>query len=226
MRAIRRVTLGLGLSLVLTSASSWAQQPYPPPPAAPGTPPQGYPPPYPGAPYAPPPYGAPQYYAPPPQGFGYVPPPARIPYREGESHPGYHVEERPIKGLVISGYVVLLVPYGLSAAVGLSSTSDSDRWLLLPIAGPFADIASRSNRCSDDVACIFEPLVRITLAMDGIMQTAGGVLLLTGYLLPKKEWVSDQLYTSGSLPRVTSWSVSPRVFEGSKPGLVLSGEIF
>ena len=150
----------------------------------------------------------------------------RIPYREGEFHPGYHIEENPIKGLVISGYVVLLVPYGISLMIGLSTKSDSDRWLLLPVVGPFGDMASRSKACSDDVGCFFEPLARIMLVMDGIMQSTGAILLVTGYLFPKKEWVSDHAYTSGSLPRLTSWRLSPRLFQGSTPGLALTGEIF
>ena len=106
------------------------------------------------------------------------------------------------------------------------STNDADRLLLLPIAGPFADSASRSKSCRDDVACFFEPLARIMLVMDGLMQTTGGILLLTGYLFPKKEWVSDHLYTSGTLPTLKAWSIAPRMFEGSIPGLVLHGEMF
>jgi len=110
MRAIHGITLGAAVSILVTSSSSWAQKPPPPPPAAPGA----------GAgttlcwatttrwrPYPPPPYGAPPpYYGPPPQGsYGYGPPPVRIPYRDGESHPGYHIEENPRKGLVISGAI-------------------------------------------------------------------------------------------------------------------------
>jgi len=230
MGAIRTFAFAVGVSIGLSSAPAWAQ--YPPPPAAP----PGYPPPYPAQPYPPPPYGAPPYYAPPPYGapqyypppgaYGYAPPPMRIPYREGESHPGYHIEENPIKGLVVSGFVVLLVPYALSAMIGLSTKSDSDRWLLLPVVGPFGDIASRSKACSDDVGCIFEPLVRTMLVMDGLMQSTGAILLVTGYLFPKREWVSDRIDTSGALPRLTAWSLSPRLFQGSTPGLALSGEIF
>jgi hypothetical protein len=228
MRAIHCITLGAGVSILVTSSSSWAQK-APPPPAAPAAAPaQPYPaqPPPGAAPYPSPPYGAPPpYYGPPPQGaYGYAPPPVRIPYHEGESHPGYHLEENPRKGLVISGAVVFGVPYFLSVTVGLSSSNSADRWLLVPVFGPLATLAARSNKCTDDVSCVFEPVIRIYLAFDFVTQATGALLFSLGFALPKKEFVIDQRY--GSAFQLKSWAVAPRIFEGSKPGLVLSGEIF
>ncbi len=226
MRAIPCITLRVGISIFLTSSSLWAQRPAPPPPApAPPLAAQPYPgqPPY-AASYPRPPYGAQPYYGPPP--YGYVPRPARIPYNEGPVPPGYHLEEGPRKGLVISGAVVFGVPYLLSATIGLSSSNTADRWLLLPVFGPHAALASRSNRCSDDVACVFEPIVRIYLALDFVTQATGALLFGLGFAFLKKEFVIDQAYPSGSAFRLKSWALAPRIFEGSKPGLALSGEIF
>jgi hypothetical protein len=193
-------------------------------------PPQPYPgqpvyapPPY-GAPYAAP-YGAPPQYYPPPAAYGYQPLPPRLPYREGESHPGYHVEEGPRKGFVISGAVVFFVPYFISLSIGLASTNDSDKWLMVPVFGPLGTLSSRSNKCSDDVSCVFEPLVRIYLALDFATQATGALLFTLGYVLPKKEFVSDTLPSASGF-KLKSWALAPRVFEGNKPGLALRGELF
>jgi hypothetical protein len=222
--------LGVGMSLLVLSNSVNAQQAPPPatapmPQPYPGQPVYG-PSPYGAPPYAPPPYGAPpQYYPPPSTAYGWQPLPPRLPYREGESHPGYHVEENPRKGFVISGAVVFVVPYFISLSVGLASTSDSDKWLMIPVFGPLGTLSSRSNKCSGDLDCALDPVVRIYLALDFATQSAGVFLFTLGYLLPKKEFVLGE-YPSASGFKLKSWALAPRVFEGTKPGLVLSGEMF
>src|SRR5258706_913937 len=155
MRAPLLVRLAASLSMGLASTTSSAQSQSGPYPPAPYVQPGAYPP-YP--PYAPPPYAPPPYYVPPPQ---YVPPPSpRIKYQEGMAAPrGYHLEESPRKGLVISGAVVLGTTYVLSAMIGISSSTTDDRWLLLPVFLPFFDMAARGqHRCCSgttaiDIAC-------------------------------------------------------------------------
>ncbi|HEY5377835.1 MAG TPA: hypothetical protein VIK01_29340, partial [Polyangiaceae bacterium] len=102
-----------------------AQTPAPPAAAAPQAAPQLAAPP-PAPPGAAP---APQYpggYPPPPPGYAYpaygaYPQPLRmpdsVPYAGGPVPAGYHIEERPRRGLVIAGTIVLAVPYGLGLAV-------------------------------------------------------------------------------------------------------------
>jgi len=215
MRALVLAGLGLSFSILFASASSWAQ-------GAPPPPQQGYP----GqAPY---PYQPPGAYA---QQQGA--PPAKLRYQDGAAPPaGYHVEEHPRKGLVISGAVTLGTAYFLSATIGLSSSNPDDRWLLMPVFGPFVDMGARgSHSCgqnSSAVDCnLFEPIIRFYLAMDGIVQTAGGVLLLTGFLFQKKEFVSDTYYgLNAPGPRISSLIVLPQVTPASRFGLTLLGEIF
>jgi hypothetical protein len=244
MRAISHLTLGVGTSIFLTSSLLLAQQPAPrpaappaPPAAAPAQPYPGQPPaqPYPGqppAPYpgqpstAPPPYGAPPNYAPPPPGYGYAPPPARLAYREGEARPGYHLEESPRKGLVISGAITFAVPYLLSVTAAISSTYSPDKWLLVPVIGPLATIAARSNSCDVNSLCdSIEPVIRFYLALDFVAQATGVTLFALGFIFPKKELVNDQ-YPAANAFKLKSWAVAPRIFDGTKPGLVLSGEMF
>jgi hypothetical protein len=209
MRALVLVGLGLSFSILLGSTSSWAQGA--PPPAQ-------YP-----------------YYPPPPGAYAQQPgaAPVKLRYQDGVAPPaGYHMEEHPRKGLVIGGAVTLGTAYFLSATIGLSSSNPDDRWLLMPVFGPFIDMGARgSHSCgpnSNAVDCnLFEPIIRFYLAMDGIVQTAGGVLLLSGFLFPKKEFVSDTYYGFVNHgPRLASWTVLPQVTPGSRLGLTLLGEIF
>jgi hypothetical protein len=215
------VAVGLGSA----TASAQAAQPYPQPYQQP------YPPPAQQAPYP--------YYQAPAQGYApspYVPPPSpRLKYQEGMAPPhGYHIEENPRRGLVISGFVVLGTTYFLSATIGLSSSNSDDRWLLVPVFGPFVDIGARNEHgcgstvTASNVTCsVFDPVIKFYLAFDGIAQTAGAVLLMTGYLFPKKEFVSDTYYgVRSSGPRIATWNIVPQVTPGSRYGLMLRGELF
>jgi hypothetical protein len=224
MRAHLLAGIAASLSIGLGSAEASAQaaQPYPPP----------YPPPPQQAPY-------PYYQQTPPPGYApapYVPPPApRIKYQEGMAPPhGYHIEENPRRGLVISGYVVLGTTYFLSATIGLSSSNSDDRWLLVPVFGPFIDLGARnqhgcdSNVTASSVTCnVFDPVIKTYLALDGVAQATGALLLTLGYALPKKEFVSDSYYGSRSPGTgIASWTVVPQVTPGSRYGLMLRGELF
>jgi len=221
MRASIFVGLAASISIGFASAGASAQTPQPYPPQPP-----------PNYPYYPPPqgYAPPPGYAP-PQGSNYVPPPpTKIKYQEGMAPPqGYHIEENPRKGLVIAGYVVLGSTYFLSATIGMSSSNPDDRWLLVPVFGPFVDLGARnSHGCSSgNTTCeVFDPVIKTYLALDGAAQMAGAVLLTTGYLFTKKEFVSDTYYGRASAPRVATWTVVPQVTPGSRYGLMLRGELF
>jgi hypothetical protein len=160
----------------------------------------------------------------------------RIKYREGMPAPaGYHLEESPRKGLVIAGAVTLGTTYFLSALIGGASSNPDDRWLLVPVFGPFVDAGNRgSHGCiargsstpSDQTCEALETVVVTYLVFDGVAQAAGGILLALGFALPKKEFVSDTYYGLSSGPRVASWVVVPQVTPGARYGLVLRGEVF
>jgi hypothetical protein len=224
----------LSFSILFAPMSGSAQVAPPRPP-----PPQGYPPPPQGYGQQPPQgYGQqpPPYYAPPPGAYPQQSlAPAKLRYQDGVAPPaGYHIEEHPRKGLVVAGAVVLGTTYFISATIGLSSSNPDDRWLVVPIFGPFIDMGARGNHsCNTDtvsgnIDCnVFEPVIRFYLAFDGIAQTAGGVLLLTGFLFPKKEFVSDTYYGfHGKGPQIASWTLLPQVTPGSRYGLTLMGELF
>ncbi len=198
------------LSMLCLAAEGMAQSA--PPPAA-------YPQPaYPVAPGAyPVAYPAPAGAV--PWSYNYAP---VYPYRDGMPlPPGYHLEERPRRGLVIAGWLVAGIPYGLGLTIAASSDfGNQSGWLAVPFLGPWLTLGKRDYGCDerdeyedeDDRSCL-EDAVVAPLIMDGIAQTAGGTLLLVGYLATKMYAVRDG---------VSSVVVPSRV--GSGYGLTWAGE--
>ena len=113
---------------------------------------------------------------------------------------GYHVEERPRRGLVIAGTIVLAVPYGLGLAVaGGQNFPNSSGWLIVPGIGPWLTLLTRhkSGNCSDNSTfndCVdtsVDDTTRTFLIIDGLMQTGGAVMLIAGIAAPKKVIARD-----------------------------------
>jgi hypothetical protein len=110
------------------------------------------------------------------------------------------VEERPRRGLVIAGTIVLAVPYGLGLAVaGGQNFPNSSGWLIVPGLGPWLTLASRhkSTSCNNNSSfgdCVdsgVDDTTRGFLIIDGLMQTAGAVMLIAGLASPKKVIAHD-----------------------------------
>jgi hypothetical protein len=186
------------------------------PPGAPnpgyGYPPGGY------AGYPPPGYPPPGYYP----GYPYPPPGSQPPAREREVRyeegdpvpPGYVVRERPRRGLIISGSIVLGIPYVLGlVSASADNFSNESGWLAVPAIGPWITLASRrgcdSYRYSeDDASC---RAVRTVLVLDGIMQATGAILFVAGVSSTKKVLVRQE-----------AWAIAPG-HVGSGYGLVTQG---
>jgi hypothetical protein len=173
-----------------------------PPPSTP--PPQYQPQPQ----YQPPPQyqGQPQYQPAPPVQYQYQPkPPPPAPskhWEEGDAVPeGYHVEERPRQGLVVGGFVLILVPYAISALTAVGAKGDNEtNWLFAPVAGPWFLMGRRHYACCSNSAtssdsglgCVADVFVVTGLIVDGILQATGATLLLLGYLNTKPALVRDE----------------------------------
>lgn len=166
-------------------------QPPPPPPPPPGygQPPPGYGQPPPGYGQPPPGYTYPPGYGPPP---GYYPPPGygaeypplgpkRMPFEEGQPiPPGYRVETRARKGLIVGGAVTFGVLYLLSAftaSVAVDS-GDSEEFgpLFIPVAGPFVTIGTAEAQGVGTFA----------LVLDGVGQAGGVAMFIAGMVTEEK----------------------------------------
>jgi hypothetical protein len=145
------------------------QQQPPPPPPYPGGYPPGYPPP-------------PGYYPPP----GYSIPPAALigprtlDYEDGEPvPPGYHVDTRIRKGLLIGGAVTFGALYLISAATASAAqdTGDGDEFapLYIPAVGPFVTIGTTNSQGAGT----------FLLIVDGVAQSGGLLMAILGLALPE-----------------------------------------
>jgi len=164
--------------------------------------------------YAQPQYGQPQYAQP----YTYAPQDPRYPqgqvmypvyqrprphaYRDGDPiPPGYHVEEKPRSGLVTGGLIMVLVPYSIGVFATLAANfGNESSWLLAPVVGPWMTMGQRRyNGCdssaksdaSNALGCTGDVFVTMGLIVSGILQAAGGTLLLVGILNPKSTLVRD-----------------------------------
>lgn len=199
--SLRTLLVALGVGAVARSAN--AQTP-PPAPYYPGYPPQAY--------YAPPP--APQ------------PPPDQIRYVEGRPiPPGYHLETQPRKGLVVTGAVLLGGMYAISASVAGSSKHDGDIYMLVPVAGPFIDMSTRSSCTSSTFSCTeSEGSTRFLLTFDALTQITGATLLVVGVAAPRKILERDDAPVYGRDTSTFRWAFAPRTFRGGGLGVGWGGQ--
>lgn len=151
----------------------------------------------------------------PPPGYPLV-----LPYRPGVPVPrGYHVETRPATGLLVTGGVTLAVSYLGALGIGLHHDFDNGTgWTALPVVGPWAAIGAREFDCQvsgsdldiDDLddfdtegtareaeRCIrlarTEAISIALLAVDGMIQATGAIVLIAGLASGRDELVWDGL---------------------------------
>lgn len=117
-------------------------------------------------------------------------PPPEYRYTPGDMLPeGYHIEDRPRRGLLISGYLVGGIPYGFGLLIGAAKKFENQLgWLALPVAGPFLTFAFRERACNeigetafDSWHCVWDRTSEWFLIGDGVLQAVGGTLVIIGY---------------------------------------------
>ena len=187
----RSYRLLVTLALVCGGTRAFAQQPMQPYEAAP---PEGVIQPYAGPPAvaappavavpAPPPVPPPLVVPPP---GGYYAPPAQPPiyYQPYAQQPRlFHEEMQPNYGLVVAGAVML----GASWSINAMTAYIADEWkLAVPVAGPFMEIANVHTGDSDGDRMLGELLI-----FDGLIETAGAVMLVAGAVTHHKVRVYDK----------------------------------
>lgn len=95
--------------------------------------------------------------------------------------------------LFIAGAATFLGSYGLSIGFGAASLDDENRWLYIPVAGPWVALADGHDEDDDD---------QWLLAFDGIAQAAGVAMIATAYFRERRQRYVEQ--------RFTRFAVTPR----------------
>ena len=95
--------------------------------------------------------------------------------------------EGPNTALLWSGAVMLGLSYGSAAVVGSVSTLDQDRNLLIPVAGPWVDLATRPGCGSGptDRSCSGETASKAGIAIDGVFQGLGTLQIIGAFVWPR-----------------------------------------
>lgn len=122
-----------------------------------------------------------------------------MPYNGGPVPVGFHIEERPRRGLIIGGALTLGIPWALGiAATSGSNFPNQTGWLIVPALGPWITLATRKN----DTTCVgsgtsrtcveeLDSGTKSLLVLDGFVQGAGAIMLIVGLAAPKKVLARD-----------------------------------
>ncbi|HET9956431.1 MAG TPA: hypothetical protein VFQ61_18105 [Polyangiaceae bacterium] len=140
--------------------------------------------------------------------------PPLLPYRSGLPVPrGYHVEYRPATGLILSGALALGVGYATAIGIGMNRDFEGSLgWLAVPVLGPWPALAGRKLSCAATTVdeargCLdraYEEATTIALvAVDGMLQATGALLLIAGLASGRSELVrsADRSTVSFSIRR-------------------------
>ena len=157
-----------------------------------------------------------------PQSSGYglsLSGPVYLPYRMGRAIlAGYQLEETRPTAPLVYGAVAVALPYVTGLGIGAAESFDNGSgWLALPVLGPWAALGARSDPCAGIVdeqqpmapvddskvgRCVAEPLVRGLLVLDGVLQAAGGVLLIVGASTKERRLVRADVARVVATPRL------------------------
>lgn len=125
-----------------------------------------------------------------------------LPYEEGQPIPaGYHLEEHVRRGLIIGGSIPLGIAWVFSAMGAVADDyNHKSGFLMVPGIGPWLMLAAggASDDCSPTSSdyCESNSGLRSVLFLDGLTQTAGAVMLITGLAYPKKQLVRNNVAIS------------------------------
>ena len=133
--------------------------------------------------------------------------PAILPYRDGFPVPaGYHVEHRAAGGLIGTGLATAAVGYVAGLGVAMSHDFDGSLgWMAVPVVGAWPAVAGSNVTCTaQDVPaakkCLSDAYNQATtiaiVAVDGMVQATGVVLLVAGLLSGHSELVRDDVQLS------------------------------
>ncbi len=137
-----------------------------------------------------------------------------------DADPVYH----PMYGLVIPGAVLFGVSYlgALSWSItGLNSPAcPGDRWMALPLAGPFIT-SSKYGEAQSVLGCDdSDGAIRPLATLDGVGQVSGAVLMLVGFTAPLTQPAS-----AARSSQAKNWPVA-RLTLGSRGGAVIVAGAF
>jgi hypothetical protein len=129
---------------------------------------------------------------------------------------------KPNSTLLKTGIVLIGVPYTASILVAATSEAKADRYLYIPVAGPWMDLSARDGArdCGAGQPCKSDGLNKGLLIANGLFQGVGALEVVGAFLLPEKMQPQGEAQKESLRVRV-----SPSSFAGGY-GLVASGRFY
>lgn len=99
-----------------------------------------------------------------------------------------HPEDRarPSRTLLLTGGAIFLGSYAASAIASAIVGTDGDRWLALPVAGPWIALGERQTSCGFGDCGFHEDVNLIGITASGVAQAAGLGLMLASLFVSEK----------------------------------------
>ena len=126
----------------------------------------------------------------------------------------------PNRTLLKSGAWTLGLSYVPALIVGIESDLPEDRYLFVPVAGPWVDLAKR-----DCPTCEHETLNKVLLATDGIFQGIGSLQIIGSFLFFERTETTVVSRRGPSDSRKSDFSLrlSPKRYASGGYGLIADG---
>jgi hypothetical protein len=146
--------------------------------------------------------------------------PAAADEGQAPTHDVSRARTKPNSMLLKSGIVLLGVPYTASILVATTSDHRADRYLYVPVAGPWMDLSARDStrECQIGQPCKNDGVNRGLLIANGVFQGLGALEVLGAFLFP------ENVQSQGGAQK-EGLRVSPSSFAGGY-GLVASGTFY
>jgi hypothetical protein len=100
---------------------------------------------------------------------------------------GGHVKTTRSTGLLVGGLVVFALSYAPNVYVGATSPLRTDKDLLVPLAGPWVDLAERpkcvppaGSQALPISPCIVETISKVAIVTGGAVEALGAILVVSG----------------------------------------------
>jgi hypothetical protein len=118
-----------------------------------------------------------------------VPRESRVVIVESESGVETEIVESWNKPLFVSGAIAFGLSYGGALIGAGASDRPEDRSLLVPVAGPWLDLAERGNCAVEREPCRFQTTTKVLLVADGIIQGGSVIAMVAGLLTHTRQRV-------------------------------------
>jgi hypothetical protein len=122
---------------------------------------------------------------------------------------------RPNRPLLVAGAAVIAASYIPPVIVAATSERDADKYLYIPVAGPWIDLGERGG-CAPN-SCETEAVYKTLLVATGVAHIVGTSLIVTSLIVPERR-ETTRAATS------TKPVVMPAQLGRAGAGLVLAGQ--